>query len=149
MINNKITISVITVCKNAEKYIEETLLSVLNQKNKGTKFNLEYIIYDGNSEDRTNEIISEYSIKYPEIRHFIEEDQGLYDGLVKGFSKASGEVVSYINAGDFYYKNAFDSVLNFFDGNNDINWITGAKVIYNENSEIVKYIVPFKYRRNL
>ena len=57
--------------------------------------------------------------------------------------------MSYINAGDFYYKNAFSSVVNFFGNNKNINWITGAKVIYNENSEIVKYLVPFKYRRNL
>jgi glycosyltransferase involved in cell wall biosynthesis len=149
LINKKITISVVTVCKNAEKYIEETLLSVINQKNKGEKFNLEYIIYDGNSEDRTNNIIQEYTKTHPEIKHYIENDEGLYDGLVKGFSKANGEIVSYINAGDFYYKNAFSSVVNFFENNQNINWITGAKVIYNENSEIVKYLVPFKYRRNL
>ena len=43
MINKKITITVVTVCKNAEKYIEETLLSVINQNNKDEKFNLEYI----------------------------------------------------------------------------------------------------------
>jgi glycosyltransferase involved in cell wall biosynthesis len=72
LINNKITISVITVCKNAEKYIEETLLSVLTQKNSGKKFNLEYIIFDGNSEDKTNEIISKYSKIYPEIRHLLK-----------------------------------------------------------------------------
>ena len=149
MINKKITITVVTVCKNAEKYIEETLLSVINQNNKDEKFNLEYIIYDGNSEDSTNNIIQKYAKIHPEIKHYIEDDEGLYDGLVKGFSKATGEIVSYINAGDFYYKNAFSSVVNFFGNNKNINWITGAKVIYNENSEIVKYLVPFKYRRNL
>ena len=149
MINKKITITVVTVCKNAEKYIEETLLSVINQNNKDEKFNLEYIIYDGNSEDSTNNIIQKYAKIHPEIKHYIEDDKGLYDGLVKGFSKATGEIVSYINAGDFYYKNAFSSVVNFFGNNKNINWITGAKVIYNENSEIVKYLVPFKYRRNL
>ena len=149
MKNNKITISVITVCKNAEKYIEETIQSVVNQKNKNISFNLEYFIFDGNSSDNTNKIISNYSEKYPEIHHFIEDDNGLYDGLVKGFSKVKGDVVSYINAGDFYYKNAFSSALNFFNRNSEINWITGAKVIYNEESEIVRYIVPFKYRRKL
>lgn len=149
MKNNKITISVITVCKNAEKYIEETIQSVVNQKNKNISFNLEYFIFDGNSSDNTNKIISKYSEKYPEIHHFIEDDNGLYDGLVKGFLKVKGEIVSYINAGDFYYKNAFSSALNFFNKNIEINWITGAKVIYNEESEIVRYIVPFKYRRKL
>ncbi len=149
MIQKKITITVVTVCKNAEKYIEETLLSVINQNNYDKSFDLEYIIYDGNSDDRTNDIIGKYANIHPEIKHYIEKDEGLYDGLVKAFTKANGEVISYINAGDFYYKNAFNSVVSFFNNNSDINWITGAKVIYNENSEIVKYLVPFKYRRNL
>ncbi len=149
MKETKSIISVVTVCKNAEKHIEETMLSVLEQKNKNSLFKIQYIIYDGDSKDNTNKIIEKYKNKYPEIEHFIEKDDGLYDGLVKGFAKCKGDIVSYINAGDFYYKNAFDSVLNFIENNKNINWITGAKVIYNEDSEIVKYIVPFKYRRNL
>ena len=149
MKETKTIISVVTVCKNAEKYIEETMLSVLQQKNKNKSFEIQYIIYDGDSDDNTNKIIEKYKSKFPEIEHFIEKDDGLYDGLVKGFSKCKGDIISYINAGDFYYKNAFDSVLNFVENNKNINWITGAKVIYNENSEVVKYIVPFKYRRNL
>ena len=149
MKETKTIISVVTVCKDAEKYIEETMLSVLEQNNKNRSFEIQYIIYDGGSKDNTNKIIEKYKNKYPEIEHFIEKDDGMYDGLVKGFAKCKGDIVSYINAGDFYYKNAFLSVLGFIENNNNINWITGAKVIYNEDSEIVKYIVPFKYRRSL
>tara|TARA_Y100000590_G_scaffold422652_1_gene527628 strand:+ start:4287 stop:6230 length:1944 start_codon:yes stop_codon:yes gene_type:complete len=145
----KTTISVITVCKNAEKYIEETLLSVMNQKKTKANFDIQYIIFDGNSSDNTNKIIERYKTQYPEIEHYIENDEGLYDGLIKGFNKVKGDIVSYINAGDFYYKNAFNNAINLFENFNNIKWLTGAKVIYNEDSEVIKYSVPYIYRRNL
>ena len=104
MKNNKTTITVITVCKNAEKYIAETIESVINQKSLNESFKLQYLIFDGNSSDKTNEIIKRYSSQFSEIEHFIENDEGLYDGLVKGFKKAKGDIVAYINAGDFYNK---------------------------------------------
>ena len=56
MKETKTIISVVTVCKNAEKYIEETMLSVL-QQNKNKSFEIQYIIYDGDSDDNTNKII--------------------------------------------------------------------------------------------
>ena len=91
MKNNKTTITVITVCKNAEKYIAETIESVINQKSLNESFKLQYLIFDGNSSDKTNEIIKRYSSQFSEIEHFIENDEGLYDGLVKGFKKAKGD----------------------------------------------------------
>ena len=114
MKDTKTIISVVTVCKDAERHIEETMLSVLEQKNKNEKFEIQYIIYDGNSKDNTNKIIEKYKNKYPEIEHYIEKDEGLYDGLVKGFAKCIKEVLFYINAGDFYYKNAFNNIVNVF-----------------------------------
>jgi glycosyltransferase involved in cell wall biosynthesis len=147
--DTKTIISVVTVCKDAERHIEETMLSVLEQKNKNEKFEIQYIIYDGDSKDNTNKIIEKYKNKYSEIEHYIEKDEGLYDGLVKGFAKCKGSIVSYINAGDFYYKNAFNNIVKVFSNFQEIKWITGAKVIYNEDSEIIKYIVPFNYRKRL
>ena len=130
MKNNKTTITVVTVCKDAEKYIAETIESVVNQIKPDSKFNIQYIIYDGNSKDNTAKIIENYAQKYPEIEYYVEDDDGLYDGLIKGFEKAKGEVVAYINAGDFYSKNAFDIVSSVFNKYVDVKWITGSKVIY-------------------
>ena len=149
MKNNKTTITVVTVCKDAEKYIAETIESVVNQIKPDSKFNIQYIIYDGNSKDNTAKIIENYAQKYPEIEYYVEDDDGLYDGLIKGFEKAKGEVVAYINAGDFYSKNAFDIVSSVFNKYVDVKWITGSKVIYNERSEIIKYALPYKYRQSL
>ena len=69
-------ISVITVCYNSEKTIEKTINSVISQNNQ----NYEYIIIDGFSSDKTNEIIGKYK-KY--IKFWIsEKDSGIYDAIM-------------------------------------------------------------------
>ena len=144
---NKFT--VVTSCFNAESYISETIESVLFQTEVlKSKCLLEYIIIDGKSTDNTNFIIEQYKKKYPEIIHICEKDEGLYDGLSKGFKLATGNIVCYLNAGDFFNKSAF-SILNKVFENKNINWVTGLKVLYNENSEIINIQFPFKYRSNL
>ena len=144
---NKFT--VVTSCFNAEKYISETIESVLLQTEVlKSKCLLEYIIIDGKSTDKTNLIIEKYKKKYPEIIHISEKDDGLYDGLSKGFNLASGNIICYLNAGDFLNKSAF-SILNQVFQNQNINWVTGLKVLYNEKSEIINVQFPYKYRSNL
>ena len=141
--------SIITSCFNAEKYISETIESVCEQSEVINKqCELEYIIIDGNSTDRTNSIIKRYKEKYPYIIHIIEKDEGLYDGLAKGFKLVSGNLMGYLNAGDFLNKSAF-SVLKSVFLNKKINWVTGLKIIYNEQSEITKIQIPYNYRSHL
>ena len=141
--------SIITSCFNAEKYIAETVLSVIEQTEIiNNNCELEYIIIDGNSSDKTNKIINKLKEKYPKIIHLIEEDIGLYDGLSKGFKIVSGDVMGYLNAGDFLNKSAF-SVLKKVFLNKKINWVTGLKIIYNEQSEISKIQIPYNYRSSL
>ena len=141
--------SIVTSCFNAEKYILETIKSVCEQTEiiKGN-CELQYIIIDGNSTDNTNLIIKEFKEKHPNIIHIIEKDEGLYDGLSKGFKYVSGDVMGYLNAGDYFNKSAFSVLKNVFS-NKDINWATGLKVIYNQNSEITKIHIPYNYRSNL
>jgi glycosyltransferase involved in cell wall biosynthesis len=87
-------ISVITVCKNAEKHIEKAITSVLSQTYSG----VEYIIIDGDSKDSTKEIITQYS---SEISQFISEpDSGVYEAMNKGISLATGEYVFFLNSDD-------------------------------------------------
>lgn len=102
--------SIITVTKNSIDYIEETINSVINQflyDKINKKFDLEYIIHDGNSTDGTKEIILQYSKKYDFIKFTSFQDKGLYDGLVYCLKKCTGNIIAYINAGDFYYKEFF------------------------------------------
>jgi glycosyltransferase involved in cell wall biosynthesis len=89
-------ISVITVCLNAEKIIGRTIESVLAQ----TYSNLEYIVIDGGSTDNTKEVVKSFEGK---INCFVsEKDNGIYEGMNKGIKKATGELLIFLNAGDFY-----------------------------------------------
>ena len=87
-------VSIITVCFNSEKTIEDTLKSVQSQ----TYPYIEYIIIDGNSKDSTNEIVSKY-LDVVSV-HVIEKDDGLYDAMNKGILLASGDIIGIINSDD-------------------------------------------------
>ena len=86
-------ISIITVCYNAEDTISDTIQSVLSQDYE----DVEYIIVDGKSTDRTLEIIQ--SIK-SRIKLISEKDQGIYDAMNKGINIANGDVIGILNADD-------------------------------------------------
>jgi len=100
-------ISIITVCFNSEKYISSAIESVLSQ----TYNNIEYIIIDGGSKDKTVDIIKSYGNK---IHHFVSEpDKGIYDGMNKGFKMATGDYLALINSDDFYMgNNAIELIVN-------------------------------------
>lgn len=89
-------ISVITVCFNSEATIEDTLRSVISQDHK----DLEYIVIDGSSTDRTLDIIGKYRSNISLL--ISEKDNGMYDALNKGLKKCTGEVVAILNSDDFY-----------------------------------------------
>ena len=90
-------VSIITVCYNSEKTIEDTLKSVAQQ----TYQNIEHIVIDGNSKDSTNSIVQSY--KESVDIHVSEPDEGLYDAMNKGIKLATGDVVGILNSDDVLY----------------------------------------------
>lgn len=111
-------ISIITVCKNAENAIERTMLSVVTQSCFAE--NIEYLIIDGASTDKTVEIIKQYSNKYP-IKWISEPDSGIYNAMNKGIKIANGEYLLFLNAGDYLvHYNVVKLLLNTFAENIDV-----------------------------
>lgn len=90
---SKPTISVITVVYNGEQHIGRTIESVISQTYK----NIEYIIIDGKSTDKTLDIIARYN----GVDLLLSEpDSGLYDAMNKGLLAATGDYVWFLNSGD-------------------------------------------------
>ena len=125
-------ISIITVCYNAEDTISDTIQSVLTQDYK----DVEYIIVDGKSTDRTLEIIQ--SIK-SRIKLISEKDRGIYDAMNKGINIASGDVIGILNADDVY-KNCqvLTEVMDAFKANVSIVYGDIEYVKYNDLSKVVR-----------
>lgn len=88
--------SVITVCKNSEKTIENAVNCVISQSFK----DFEYIIIDGNSDDNTMKLIDKYRNKITEV--ISEPDSGLYDAMNKGIKAASGDYLFFLNSDDTF-----------------------------------------------
>lgn len=92
----KLKITVITVVYNGIDYIEDTILSVINQDYS----NIEYIIIDGKSDDGTMDIVEKYATK---ISYWVSEsDNGIYDAMNKGIKVATGDWIIFMNCGDYF-----------------------------------------------
>jgi glycosyltransferase involved in cell wall biosynthesis len=126
--------TIVTVVYNGEQFLEETILSVINQ----TYDNVEYIIIDGGSNDGTLNIIRKYERL---IDYWVsEKDSGIYDAMNKGISLSKGELVGLINADDFYDLNAIELVSeSFIESEADI--IFGTKRLINEELDLYRDIV--------
>lgn len=113
-------VTVVTVSFNAEKSIEATIHSVLHQNYS----NLEYIIIDGKSTDKTIEIVKKYKKSIDVI--ISEEDNGIYDAMNKGIDVATGDWLIFMNAGDCFadeyviedvFKDGISSTIDVIFGN--------------------------------
>ena len=93
--NKKPLVSIITVVFNGEKYLEQTIKSVINQTYK----NIEYLIIDGGSSDGTLDIVKKYE---KQLSNWISEpDKGLYDAMNKGIKRAKGEIIGIYHTYNF------------------------------------------------
>lgn len=109
-------ISIITVCYNSEKTIEETIKSVLEQ----TYTNYEYLIIDGKSKDNTLTIVKKYEKNFNgKLKIVSEKDKGLYDAMNKGIKLSTGDIIGIINSDDLLAnKNVFKKIIDKFEKTN-------------------------------
>tara|TARA_R110000850_G_scaffold55877_13_gene132052 strand:+ start:3825 stop:4646 length:822 start_codon:yes stop_codon:yes gene_type:complete len=135
-------VSIICPVYNGASYLEETLASVVGQ----TYPKVELIVIDGGSTDGTASVVEKFGDR---ITRFVSEpDEGMYDALAKGFSLASGEIVGYINAGDFLNSYAIETAVRIFT-EHEVQWITGCRSICNEQSVVTHVDLPFRYLNKL
>ncbi len=135
-------LSIITVCYNGAKTIEQTIKSVLSQDFK----DFEYIVIDGGSNDGTLEILEKYK---SEIKYISEKDKGIYDAMNKGLGLAKGEIIGMIGSDDFY---PFDDVLSsvvakFNSSKADAVYGDKQYVNYGKEDKIVRYWTVGEYKK--
>lgn len=126
-------ISLITASYNSEKYIGETLQSVADQ----TYDNIEHVLIDGKSKDRSCEIIQSFA----HVAKFVSEpDQGIYDALNKGTNYATGDVIGFVHSDDYLHSNTvIEEIANYFQKHPEISAVYGDIVFVNDDKKILRY----------
>jgi glycosyltransferase involved in cell wall biosynthesis len=138
-------ISIITPSFNQGEFIEETILSVLNQNYD----NIEYIIIDGGSSDNTINIIKKYEHK---IKYWISEnDDGQTDAINKGFERSSGDILCWLNSDDVYLPGTIQNIVNYFNTNPTIDVVYGDLEIIDKSGLVlgIKKVIPYSFRSQL
>ncbi len=123
-------ISIITASFNRAITLERSILSVLNQSYPNT----EYIIIDGGSTDGTVDVIKRYE---RHLSYWVSEpDNGIADAWNKGIMKASGEIISMVNADDWYEPEVFKKVSAIFQNNQDVDIVHGNVKYWSNNKNL-------------
>lgn len=131
-------LSIVTPSYNQGQFLEETILSVLNQNYES----LEYIVVDGGSTDESVEVIHRYE---KHLTYWVSEpDRGQVDAINKGLARATGDLFAYINSDDVYLPGAFQAAVSHFESHPDCEWLCGDTVMFGEGhpTELVSARVP-------
>lgn len=129
-------LSIITSVWNNKETIKDAIESVLNQ----TYENIEYVLVDGGSSDGTIDIVKSYGDR---ISKFVsEKDKGIYDGLNKGVSLATGDVVAFLHSDDLYENNTVvEEIAKMFQADSSLDGVYGD-LIYtykDDTSKVLRY----------
>jgi len=124
-------VSIVTPSLNQAEYLEETILSVLNQ----TYPNIEYIVIDGASTDGSREIIRKYA---KQLSYWVSEtDKGQTDAINKGFARARGKMLGWINSDDTLLPGAVQAAVTFLNTHADVGLVYGDANYIDEKSRVI------------
>lgn len=128
-------ISIITPSFNQGQYLEENILSIINQHYP----NVEHIIIDGGSTDSTKEVLEKYKNKLAYV--VSEPDHGQSDAVNKGFAEATGDIIGWLNSDDYYAEGAFNEVNELF-ASPSVNAVSGSLLVFDEKGNQRKKTPP-------
>lgn len=123
-------ISVVMNCHNGEKYLKQSIKSVLKQSYK----NLELIFYDNKSNDKSVSIAKSFKDKRVKIFHS-KNYQKLYKARNSAIKKTTGKFISFLDTDDWWLKNKLISQVHFFKKNKNIKIVYSKFFNYNENTK--------------
>ena len=133
--------SIITASYNYGHYIGECLESVVSQK--GVTF--EHLIMDAGSTDNTAKVVA----RYPHAQFFQEPDKGMSDAINKGFSRATGEWVIWLNADDRLKPGALEAVKEFAEKHPEADVIYGCWNFVNVDGRFIRKMTVFPFDRGM
>ncbi|PQP33249.1 glycosyltransferase [Desulfobacteraceae bacterium SEEP-SAG10] len=138
-------VSIVTPSFNQGRFLEETIISVLDQGYP----NLEYIIIDGGSSDNSVSIIKKY--EYHLSYWVSENDRGQTHAINKGFNKCTGDILHWLNSDDVLLPCSLDLVAEFFEQHPDIDCLIGDLEVINSKGQslTLKKAIPFDFKTAL
>jgi len=125
-------ISIVTISFNQARFLPLAIESVLGQEYP----NLQYIVVDPGSPDASRDIIESYGGQVS-VKVF-EKDSGPADGLNKGFARADGEILGFLNADDVLLPNALNTVAQFFLAHPDVDVVSGHCRIIDASGNLLR-----------
>lgn len=137
-------VSIIIPCYNSEYYLIDALKSIRNQSYK----NIEVIVIDDGSTDKTNEIINKFKIQDSRIKSFYQKKQGVSAARNLGIKKSRGNFITFLDSDDLYEKDKILEQVNRLRSTNKKVCYCGNKYIFNNRSIKHVYNIEGKILEN-